>query len=76
MFITSEEGVMRADSEAGPVFPRPLHVGAPNVGSRARFHELVDGVLDANWLTNDGPLVRRLEATLAEYLGVRECVAV
>lgn len=59
-----------------PPFSRPLHVGAPNVGSRTRFHELVDGVLDANWLTNDGPLVRQLEATLAEYLGVRECIAV
>ena len=53
MLTTSEEGAMQASGRARPAFPRPLHVGAPNVGSRTRFHELVDGVLDANWLTND-----------------------
>jgi len=76
MSHASEAKATRTPGKAGPAFSRPLHVGAPNIGSRARFHELVDGVLDANWLTNDGPLVRRLEATLAEYLGVLECVAV
>ena len=31
--------------------------------------------LDRAWLTNDGPLVRELEAKLADYIGVRYCVA-
>ena len=67
---------MTGESSTQPAFGRPLHVGAPNVPSRARFLDLVDEVLDSNWLTNDGPLVRRLEAYIAAYLGVRECVLV
>lgn len=55
---------------------RTLHVGAPNVPSRERFLDLVGHALDANRLTNDGPLVRRLEASLAEYLDVAHCVLV
>ena len=74
-FTPTEGEAMRAYDKEAPAFSHFLHVGAPNVGSRARFYELVEGALDANWLTNDGPLVRRLEAALADYLGVRECVA-
>lgn len=58
-----------------PRFPEPLHVGRPNVGDRAEFHRLVDEILDRNWLTNSGPVVERFEAKVAEYLGVRHCVA-
>ena len=32
------------------------------------------GVWDRMWLTNDGPLVRDLEARLAEYLGAKHVV--
>lgn len=53
-----------------------LHVGAPNVPSPERFLDLVGQALDANRLTNDGPLLRRLECSLAEYLGVSHCVLV
>lgn len=53
---------------------RPLHVGGPNIGSRERFLELLNGALDAIWLTNDGPLVQELEKRIAEYIGVGECV--
>jgi dTDP-4-amino-4,6-dideoxygalactose transaminase len=60
---------------APPAFAEPLHVGRPNVGDRARFMELADGILDRAWLTNDGPLVRELEGKIAALHGVRHCVA-
>ena len=52
-----------------------LHVGGPNIGDRARFHELVDEIFDRRWLTNSGPLVEELEERLADYLQVDYCVA-
>lgn len=51
------------------------HVGAPNVADRQGFIDLVNQVLDRNWLTNDGPLVREFEAAIASYLDVKHCVA-
>jgi dTDP-4-amino-4,6-dideoxygalactose transaminase len=60
----------------GPAFPEPLHVGRPNLPDRASFLRLVEGVLERDWLTNNGPLVQELEARIAERLGVRHCVAV
>jgi dTDP-4-amino-4,6-dideoxygalactose transaminase len=56
------------------MFPEPLHVGRPNMGSRDAFHEFVDGIFERNWLTNAGPLVLELERRIAEFLGVRHCV--
>ncbi|WP_308403043.1 aminotransferase class I/II-fold pyridoxal phosphate-dependent enzyme [Streptomyces sp. BV286] len=58
-----------------PVFREPLHVGRPNMGSRARLTERLDGALDRLYLTN-GPLVREFEEKLAEVAGVGHCVAV
>lgn len=60
---------------APPAFEEPLHVGRPNIGSREAFLELVDGIFDRRWLTNNGPLVQEFERRVAEYLGVRHCVA-
>lgn len=59
-----------------PAFAEPLHVGRPNVGSAQRFHDLVDGVLQRRWLSNDGPVVRELESRLADLVGVKHCFAV
>lgn len=59
-----------------PAFAEPLHVGRPNIGSPQRFHELVDGVIERRWLSNDGPLVRELESRVADSVGVKHCVAV
>jgi len=58
------------------LFDRPLHVGAPNVGSAPRFLELAQGIFERGWLTNNGPLVLELERRLADYLGVRHCLAI
>jgi dTDP-4-amino-4,6-dideoxygalactose transaminase len=61
-----------------PAFERPLAVGAPIVepATRERYLELMAEVFDRNWLTNDGPLVRRLEAEVARLHGVRHAVLV
>jgi hypothetical protein len=45
-----------------PGLDQPLHVGRPNLGSEARFLELVQGIFDRRWLTNNGPLVIELRA--------------
>jgi dTDP-4-amino-4,6-dideoxygalactose transaminase len=58
-----------------PAFAEPLHVGRPNIGDRERFLQRMGDILDRNWLTNDGPYVRELEKRLAEYVGVKHCVA-
>jgi dTDP-4-amino-4,6-dideoxygalactose transaminase len=58
-----------------PLSQRPLHVGRPNVGSRERFMERVGGILDRMWLTNNGPLVQEFESKVADFVGVKHCVA-
>lgn len=59
-----------------PAFSEPLHVGRPNIADPERFLELVQGALDRRWLSNDGPLVRELEAAIADRLGVKHCIAI
>ena len=59
-----------------PLFKEPLHVGRPNVLQRELFLKRVEEILDRNWLTNNGPVVREFEHTVAEYLGVKHCIAV
>jgi dTDP-4-amino-4,6-dideoxygalactose transaminase len=58
-----------------PAFAEKMHVGRPNVGNREHLLERVTAMLDRNWLTNDGPYVREFENRLAEFVGVRHCVA-
>lgn len=53
----------------------PFHVGRPNLGSRENLHQLLDQMLDRNWLSNDGPHVQEFERRIAEIAGVRHCVA-
>ncbi len=59
-------------------FATPLYVGAPMVEpeTRLRFHALMDEAFDRNYLTNDGPLVQRLEAELAELHQVKHCALI
>jgi dTDP-4-amino-4,6-dideoxygalactose transaminase len=58
-----------------PAFREPLHVGRPNIGRRERLLQLVNEVLDRRWLTNNGPLVQEFERRLADFLGVKHCIA-
>ncbi len=61
---------------SGIAFPEPLHVGRPNISDPERFIDMVRGALDRRWLSNDGPLVRELEARIADYVGAKHCVAI
>lgn len=60
---------------APPAFAEQLHVGRPNIGSRDLLMKYIDDILDRRWLTNDGPMVHRLEQRVAELHGVKHCVA-
>ncbi|MGB6787380.1 MAG: aminotransferase class I/II-fold pyridoxal phosphate-dependent enzyme [Candidatus Acidiferrales bacterium] len=60
---------------AAPAFAEKLHVGRPNVGNRDHFLARVGDMFDRNWFTNDGPYVKKFESRLAEFTGVRHCVA-
>ena len=60
---------------APPAFAELLHVGRPNIGDRDRFLKRVDQIFENRWLTNNGPMVREFEGRIAEYLGVKHCVA-
>lgn len=58
-----------------PAFDQPLHVGRPNMGSREKFLSYVNDIFDRRWLSNNGPLVQEFERRVADYLGVKHCVA-
>lgn len=60
---------------APPAFAEPLHVGRPNIGNREAFLAHVGRILDNQWLTNNGPMVQEFEQRIAEFLGVKHCVA-
>lgn len=61
---------------APPAFADKLHVGRPNVLNRERFMQLLGEMFDSHWLSNNGPLVKEFEKRIAEYVGVKHCVAV
>jgi dTDP-4-amino-4,6-dideoxygalactose transaminase len=58
-----------------PAFAEKVHVGRPNIGNRERLLKRINDMLDRNWLTNDGPYVQQFEKQIAEFVGVRHCVA-
>lgn len=60
---------------APPAFDEPIHVGRPNLGDRRQLLAYTGEIYDRRWLTNNGPLVQELEGKLADFFGVRHCVA-
>ncbi len=58
-----------------PAFAEKVHVGRPNIGNRERLLGRINDMLDRNWLTNHGPYVQEFEKRIAEFVGVRHCVA-
>ncbi len=60
---------------APAAFAEPLHVGRPNIGNREVFLQKVGQILDSHRLTNNGPMVQEFERRIAQYLGVKHCVA-
>ena len=59
-----------------PAFAEKLYVGRPNVGDRARLRERIDHLLDRRWLTNAGPFEQQFEQRVADFLGVKHCIAI
>jgi len=49
-----------------PAFKDRLHVDRPNTGSRGRFLEQLNLVLDRRWPTNNGPCVQEFERKIAD----------
>ncbi len=55
--------------------PKTLHVGRPNIGDKEDILKRVEGILDRKWLTNQGPMVQEFEQAIADFLGVKHCIA-
>lgn len=60
---------------AAPAFAESLHVGRPNIGDRKAFLQQVEALLDRRWFTNNGPVTQEFETRIANYLGVKHCIA-
>jgi dTDP-4-amino-4,6-dideoxygalactose transaminase len=58
-----------------PLFGAPVYTTRPRLPDRAAFERLLEGVFESQWLTNDGALLRTLEARLQERLGTAFCAA-
>jgi len=60
----------------GPAaFLESIHVGRPNIGDRGALLARINDLLDRRWLTNNGPFVQEFEQKIANYLGVKHCIA-
>ena len=53
-----------------------INVTKTYLPNKEKYKQYVDEIYDNGWVTNNGPLVRRLEKRLAEYLGVKNIVLV
>jgi dTDP-4-amino-4,6-dideoxygalactose transaminase len=53
-----------------------INVTKPYLPTKEKYKAYIDEIYDSGWLTNNGPLVKRLEKRLAEYLGVKNIVLV
>jgi dTDP-4-amino-4,6-dideoxygalactose transaminase len=58
-----------------PKFKEKLHVGRPNIGDRKQLLKRINNILDDRWLTNNGPYVQEFEQRVANFLGVKHCIA-
>lgn len=67
---------MNPESEPTAKTHPNLLVGRPNTGNRETFNQLVDGIFERRWFTNNGQLVQQLESKLCDYLGVRHCIPI
>ncbi len=58
------------------LFEETLHVGRPNIPSKDRLFKYFNDIFERRWLTNAGPYVLDFEKRLADYLGVKHCIAI
>ena len=76
MMITEKKSIDDLAIFSGtPAFRETLHVGRPYIGNRQQLFARLNQVLDRNWLTNNGPMVKEFEKRICKLLGVRNCVA-
>lgn len=50
-------------------------MGRPNIGNREHLLARIDSILDSQWLTNEGPQVAEFETRIANFIGVKHCIA-
>lgn len=53
-----------------------INVTKTYLPDKEKYKKYIDEIYENGWLTNNGPLVQRLEKRLAEYLGVKNIVLV
>lgn len=53
-----------------------INVTKTYLPSKEKFKSYIDEIYSNGWLTNNGPLVQKLESKLKEYLGVKNIVLV
>jgi len=53
-----------------------INVTKTYLPKKEKYQQYVDEIYANNWVTNNGPLVQRLEKKLADYLGVKNIVLV
>jgi len=58
-----------------PAFVEPLYVGRPNIGNFESFCDYAKDVFNRRWLTNNGPYVQEFEHQVADFIGIKHCVA-
>ncbi len=53
-----------------------INVTKTYLPNKEKFQQYVDEIYASGWITNNGPLVQKLEKRLAEYLGVKNLILV
>jgi dTDP-4-amino-4,6-dideoxygalactose transaminase len=53
-----------------------IHVTKTYLPNKEKYQKYVDEIFENGWVTNNGPMVQRLEKKLAEYLEVKNVVLV
>ena len=53
-----------------------IHVTKTYLPDKEKFKRYIDEIYENGWVTNYGPMVKKLEKKLAEYLGVKNLVLV
>lgn len=53
-----------------------INVTKTYLPDKQKYKKYIDEIYENGWLTNNGPLVQRLEKRLAEYLGVKNIILV
>lgn len=53
-----------------------INVTKTYLPDKKKFQQYVDEVFNSGWITNEGPLVKKLEKRLANYLGVKNIILV